>query len=129
MLAREHLFDLLEHFESMLAFWSLNWTLNELLDLLPCHWWWGLHHRIVIGGLIAPFARLVSVEMITNDRVAGLERLNLAGFEQRKLFRVDVGCICWIYPGNRLMPLLNVDCTSLLNQANLYFLPGDEDLA
>jgi len=27
------------------------------------------------------------------------------------------------------MPLPNVDCTSLLNRANLYFLPKDEELA
>jgi len=78
-------------------------------------------YRIVIGGLITPFATLVSVEMNTDDRVAGLERLNLAGFEQTKLCRVDGGRICWIYPGNWLMPLPNVERTSLLNRVNLYF--------
>jgi len=42
--------------------------------------------------------------------------------------KADSGRICWIYLGNRLVPLPNVDCTSLLNGANFYFLPGDKEL-
>jgi len=53
----------------------------------------------------------------------------LAAFAQIKFCKVDGGRICWIYPGNRLMPLPNVDRTFLLNRANLYFLPDDEELA
>ena len=41
-------------------------------------------HRIVIVGLITAIARLVGVEPKPNDRVVGLERLNLAIFEQMK---------------------------------------------
>ena len=38
-------------------------------------------HRIVIGGLITPIARLVGVEPNPDDRVVGSEWLNLAAFE------------------------------------------------
>jgi len=53
----------------------------------------------------------------------------LIAFERIKFCKVDGGRISWIYRENQLMPFLNVDRTSLLNWANLYFLPGDEELA
>jgi len=80
-------------------------------------------HRIVIGGLITSIARLVGVELNPDDRVVGLEWLNLAAFEQMKFYKVDGGRICWIYPGNKLMSLSNVDRTSLLNQQISTFCP------
>jgi len=78
-------------------------------------------HRIVIGGLITPIARLVGVELNPDDRVVGLEWLNLAAFEQMKFCKVDGGRICWIYPGNWLMPLPNIDRTSLEPGQSLLF--------
>ena len=50
-------------------------------------------HRIVIGGLITPIARLVSVELNPNDRVAGSKWLNLAVFEQMTFVRLMVGVL------------------------------------
>ena len=85
-------------------------------------------HTIVIRGLITPIASLLGVEPNHDDRVADSEWLNLAAFKQIKFCRADVRRICWIYPRNCLMPLPNVNCTSLLNEANLCFLPGDEEL-
>jgi len=86
-------------------------------------------HRIVIRGLITPITRMVAAEPNIDDRVTGLERLNLAAVEQMKFCKVNGRRICWIYPGNRLMPLPHADCISLVNRANLYLLPGDEELA
>ena len=36
--------------------------------------------------------------------------------------------MCWIYTGNRFMPLSNVDRATLLNPDNLSLMPGDEKL-
>ena len=83
----------------------------------------------MIGGLITPIARSVGINPSPNDRVLGSEQLNLATFEQMKFYKIEVGHVCWIYPGNRLMPLPNVYYTTLLNRANLYFLLDDEELA
>jgi len=37
--------------------------------------------------------------------------------------KVEVGQLFWIYPWNRLLPLPNFDRTTLLHQANLYWVP------
>ena len=86
-------------------------------------------HRILIEGLINPAARLIGVELNPNDGVGGSEWLNLTALKQMKFCTVDRGRICWIYPKNWLMPLPNVDRTFLLNEDNIYFLPGDKELA
>jgi len=78
----------------------------------------------VIGALIVPIVRFA-----VDVRVPGSERLNLAAFEQMKFCKVVVERVRRIYPGNRLMPLRNVDRTTFLNQSNLYFLLSDEELA
>jgi len=72
-----------------------------------------------------PIARLVGVEPNSDDRFTGSQRLNLAASEQMKFCKVDGGCICWICPGNQLIPLPNVDRISPLNWANLYSISGD----
>ena len=51
-------------------------------------------HKIIIGGLITSIAGLVGVELNPDDRVAGLEWLNLAAFKQMKFYKVDGGHIC-----------------------------------
>ena len=62
-----------------------------------------------------PIARLVGVELNLDDRFIGLEQLKLATFKQMEFCIVDAGHICWIYPGNRLMPRPNINHTFLLN--------------
>ena len=84
-------------------------------------------HRIVIRDLNTSIAKFVGAQSILNDRLEGSERFNLVAFEQIKFCKVDGRRICWIYRGNRLTPLPNVDCTCLLNLANLYFFSGDEE--
>jgi len=61
-------------------------------------------HRVVIGGLITPIARLVGVEPNPDNAVIGSEQLTLVTFEQMKFCKVDGGRICLIYPRNLLMP-------------------------
>jgi len=36
--------------------------------------------------------------------------------------------LCWIYHGDRLFPLPNVNRTTLLHPANLYWVPGDAEI-
>ena len=69
--------------------------------------------RIVIGGLTTPIVRSAGIEPNPDDRVSGYKRLALATFEQMKFCMMERGRICWIYLGNRLMPLPNVDRTTL----------------
>ena len=88
-----------------------------------------LHIGLSLDASLPPIARLVGVKRNPDEWVAGSEWLNLATFEQMKFYTVEGGSICWIYLGNRLMPLPYVNRTSILNRANLYFLPGAEELA
>jgi len=78
-----------------------------------------LHIGLSLGASLPPIAKLLRLEPNPDNGVTNSERLNLAAFEQIKFCKVDGWCICWIYPDNRLMPLPNVDRTSLLNQANI----------
>jgi len=84
--------------------------------------------RIIIGGLITPSARLVTVDSTLEERVIGYERLKMDAFEQMKVCKVGVGQVRWIYSENHLIPLPNVECTTLQNQAILWFLPGDDEV-
>jgi len=81
----------------------------------------------VIGGLITPIARSVRIKLNPDDRVPSFERLNIAAFEQMEFCKIEAEHVYWIYPRNHLMPLLNVNRTTLLNRANLYCLSGDEE--
>jgi len=85
--------------------------------------------RIVIGGLITPIARFVRILLNLDDRVFGSKWLNLVAFEQMMFSNVEVRHFRCIYPRSHLMPLPNVDRTTLLNRANLYFRSDDEALA
>jgi len=51
----------------------------------------------------------IGINLHPDDTVPGIEWLNLAAFKQMKFYKVKVGCVCLIFPGNHLMPLLNVD--------------------
>ena len=43
--------------------------------------------------------------------------------------QADAGRLCWIYPGGRLMPLPNVERTTLQHQPNFLYLSSDEEFA
>jgi len=43
-------------------------------------------------------------------------------------YKVEAERLCWIYLGDQLFPLPNVDRTTLLHQANLYWVPGDVEV-
>jgi len=96
-----------------------SWSISCIVQPLVLH----------IGLSLRALLPLVGVKPHPNDRVTGSKRLHLAAFEQIKFCKVDGGRVCWIYPGNQLIPPPNVDRTSLLNQTNLYLLLGDEELA
>jgi len=85
--------------------------------------------RIVIGGVITSIARFLGIEPNPDDRVRGFERLDKAAFELMGFCQVKAGRLCWIYLGGQLMPLPNVERTTLRNHHNLSYLSGDEELA
>jgi len=84
--------------------------------------------QIVIGGMITTIARFLGVEPNHVDRVSGYERLNQATFEIMNFCKVETDSLYWIYPEDRLLPLPNVDRTTLLHRGNLYWVPGDEEV-
>jgi len=63
-----------------------------------------------------------------DDRVSGSERLDKAAFELMGFCKVEVGRLCWIYPGGRLMPLPNIKRTTLRHYHNLSYLSGDDEV-
>jgi len=82
---------------------------------------WELHStaiitkgKIVIGGIITTIARFLSVEPNPKDRIFGSKRLDQAAFELMNFCKAEVGHLCWIYHGDWLPPLPNVDRTTLL---------------
>jgi len=84
--------------------------------------------RIVTGGIITTIARFLSVEPNPDDKVSGSEQLDQAAFEIMNLCKDEAGRLCWIYPRDRLLPLPNVDCATLLHQGNLYSVPSDGEV-
>jgi len=84
--------------------------------------------RIVIGGIITTIARFLGVESNPEDRVCGSERLDQVTFEIMSFCKVEAGRLCWIYPGDRFLPLPNIDRTTLFDRGNLYWVPGDEEV-
>ena len=72
-----------------------------------------------IVDLITPIVRPVRIGRNPDDRVSGSEILALAAFA------MEGGRICWIYPGNKLIPHLNIDHTTLLNPDILSFMQSD----
>ena len=71
--------------------------------------------RIVIDGIITIIAKFLGAEPNPEDRVSGSERLDQADFEIMNFCKVEAGRLCWIYPGDRLLPLPNVDRTTILH--------------
>jgi len=55
-------------------------------------------------------------------------QLNQAGFKIMNFCKVEAGRLCWIYPGDWLLPLPNVDHTTLLHRGNLYWVPDDDEV-
>jgi len=71
--------------------------------------------RIVIGGIVTSIVRFLRVEPNPEDRVFGSKRLDQAACEIMNFYKVEAGCLCWIYPRDRLLLLSNVDRTTLLH--------------
>ena len=82
--------------------------------------------RIVIGGIVTTIVRFLGVEPNTKDRVSGSEHLDQAAFEIINFCKVEAGRLCWIYLGDWLLSLPNVDRTTLLHRGNLYWVPDDD---
>jgi len=80
--------------------------------------------RKFIGGFVTSIFRSLEVEPNLEDRVFGSKRLDKAAFEQVNFCKVEDGRLCWIYPGDQLMLLCNVECTTLLHRANLHWVPS-----
>ena len=83
--------------------------------------------RIVIGGIVTTIARFLSIESHPEDRVSRSKRLDQVAFEIMNFCKVEAGRLYWIYPRDRLLLLPNVDRTTLLHWANLYWVPGDAE--
>jgi len=84
--------------------------------------------RIVISRIITAIARCSRIEPNHKDRVSEYERLDQVAFEIMNFCKVEAVHLCWIYPGDRLLSLPNVDCTTFLHPANLYWVLGDEEV-
>ena len=83
---------------------------------------------IVIGGLITPIARSIGIEPNPDYNVSGSEKMALRAFDQMKFCVMEEGRICCICTRKRLLPLPNVNRTTLLKLDNLSFIPDDEEL-
>jgi len=81
--------------------------------------------RIVIGGIITTIARFLGVEPNPEDTTSMSEWLDQAAFEIINFCKVEAGCFCWSYPEDRLLPLPNVNQTTLLDWTNIYWVPSD----
>ena len=84
--------------------------------------------RIVIGGITSTIARFLKIKPNPEDRVSRSERLDQAVFVIMNFCKVEVGRLCWIYSGDWLLPLPNVDRSTFLHQGNLYWVPGDDEV-
>jgi len=81
--------------------------------------------RMVISGIVITIARFW-VSSPTEYRVSKSQRLDQAAFEIMNSCKVNAERLCWIYPEDRLVPIFNVDRTTLLHWANLYWVPSDD---
>jgi len=84
--------------------------------------------RIVISSIITTIARFLGVEPNLEDQVSWSEQLNQATFELMNFCKVGAGRLYWIYSGDRLLPLPNINQTTLLHQGNLYWIPSDAEV-
>ena len=82
--------------------------------------------RIVIDGIVTTIARFLGVDPNAEDRVSESEWLDQAAFEIMNFSKAEAGRLCWIYPEDRLVPVFNVDQTTLLHWANLCWVPSDD---
>jgi len=85
--------------------------------------------RIVISGIVTAIARFLGVEPNPKDRVSKFEWLDQAAFEIMNFCKVEAGRLCSIYPADWLLLLPNVDRTTLLHRTDLYWVPGDAEVA
>ena len=84
--------------------------------------------RIVIRDIITTIASSLGVEPNLEDRFFGFEQLDQAAFKLMNFCKVDARHLCWIYPGDRLLLLPNVEQTIVLHRANLHWVPGGAEV-
>jgi len=77
---------------------------------------------------VTTIVRFFGIEPNPEDRVFGSQRLDQAVLEIMNFCRVEALHWCWIYPMDRLLSLPNVDRTTLLHRANLYWVPGNAEV-
>jgi len=77
---------------------------------------------------VTTIARFLGVEPNPEDRVFESEWLDQATFKIMNSCKIEARHLWWIYPGDRFLPLPNVDQTTLPHRINLYWVPGDEEL-
>jgi len=70
-------------------------------------------------------ARFLGIEPSLSIESLGQSGLDQAAIEIMNFSKVEVGRLCWIYPGDWLLLLPNVDQTTLLYGANLYWISSD----
>ena len=75
----------------------------------------GTKGRIAIGGIITTIARFLGIEPNPEDRVSGSKRFDPAAFQMMNFCKVEARRLWRIYPRDRLLPLTNVDQTTLLH--------------
>jgi len=84
--------------------------------------------RVVIRGIITPITMSIGFVPSSNNAAPGSKRLKVDTFEKMKFCKMEAIQVCWIFPRNQLMPLLNYECTTLQIRVNLSFLPSDEEV-
>jgi len=84
--------------------------------------------RTFIGGIMTIIDRFLGIEPDLEEKISRSKQLDQATFEIMNFCKVGAGHLCWIYPGDRLLQLLNVDRTTLFYRANLCWVPGDDEV-
>jgi len=84
--------------------------------------------RVVIGGIITTIASFLGVEPNLENQVSGFKRLNQVPFELMNFCKIEARRLYWIYHRDRLLPLSNIDRTTLLHRGNLQWVPDDAEV-
>jgi len=77
---------------------------------------------------VTTIARFLGIEPNPKNRVFRSKWIDQAAYKIMNSCKVEARRLCWIYHGDRLLPLPNVDRTTLLHRANFYWIPGDDEV-